>query len=239
VGRSGDQLNETVIRHVIQHDLRKRSRRKINQNLLEEIFRISCRYAGDSDGQTGFIPDLRWALGADYTWQQVLAHLHLLDDSLLICLVEPLGNRQQNEGSKICLCDHALRASWLQEIIPLTPEALQHSQHLSDQAGRIAESIVGNYLRSIPSLDLAWHPHRSSIEPEVDFILTVGEHRIPLEVKYRQQIDWLRDTKGMRFFLEKAVYNAPFNLLITLTDDVTILDPRLVTLPLSSLLLMR
>jgi predicted AAA+ superfamily ATPase len=170
-----------------------------------------------------------------------LTYLHLLEDALLISLVEPLEIRRKKQKGqpKICLCDHALRASWLQESIPLTPEALQRSPHLSDQAGRLAESIVGYYFRSIPSLDLAWHPHRSSVEPEVDFILTVGEHRIPLEVKYRQQIDWLRDTKGMRFFLEKAVYNAPFGILVTLTDDVTVLDPRIVTLPLSSMLLMR
>ncbi|MCI0698499.1 AAA family ATPase [candidate division KSB1 bacterium] len=237
-----DQLNETVIRRVIHHDLRKSTHgRKRDPSLLEEIFRISCRYIGEEAGPSAFIPDLRWALGTDYTWQQVLTYRNLLDDALLIRLVEPLEIRRKKQKgyAKICLCDHALRASWLQEVIPLTPEDLQRSPHLSDLAGRIAESIIGYYLHSIPSLDIAWHPHRSSVEPEVDFILTVGEHRIPLEVKYRQQIDWLRDTKGMRFFLEKAVYNAPFGILVTLTDDVTVLDPRIVTLPLSSLLLMR
>jgi predicted AAA+ superfamily ATPase len=237
-----DQLNETVIRRVIHHDLRKsKYGRQRDPSLLEEIFRICCRYIGEEAGPSAFIPDLHWALSTDYTWPQVLKYLDLLDDSLLIRLVEPLEiRRKKPKGyAKLCLCDHALRASWYQEIIPLTPEALQRSPHLSDLAGRIAESVVGYYLRTIPSLDLAWHPHRSSVEPEVDFILTVGEHRIPLEVKYRQQIDWLRDTKGMRFFLEKAVYNAPFGILVTLTDDVTVLDPRIVALPLSSLLLMR
>jgi predicted AAA+ superfamily ATPase len=237
-----DQLNETVIRRVIHHDLRKsKYGRQRDPSLLEEIFRICCRYIGEEAGPSAFIPDLHWALSTDYTWPQVLKYLDLLDGSLLIRLVEPLEiRRKKPKGyAKLCLCDHALRASWYQEIIPLTPEALQRSPHLSDLAGRIAESVVGYYLRTIPSLDLAWHPHRSSVEPEVDFILTVGEHRIPLEVKYRQQIDWLRDTKGMRFFLEKAAYNAPFGILVTLTDDVTVTDPRIVALPLSSLLLMR
>lgn len=42
-----DQLNETVIRRVIQHDLRIGERgKKRDQNLLEEVFRLSCRYAG-------------------------------------------------------------------------------------------------------------------------------------------------------------------------------------------------
>jgi predicted AAA+ superfamily ATPase len=237
-----DQLNETVIRRVIHHDLRKTRRgRKIDQNLLEEIFRISCRYTGEAAGPSAFIPDLRWALGTDYTWPQVLKYLDLLGDALLIRLVEPLEIRRKKRtgGLKICLCDHALRASWLQEIIPLTPEELQRSPHLSDQAGHLAESIVGYYLSCIPSLDMAWYPQRSLPEPEVDFILTVGDHRIPLEVKYRQQIDAMRDTKGMRLFLEKAVYNAPFGILVTLADDVKIIDPRIIALPLSSLLLMR
>jgi len=234
-----DQLNETVIRRVIHHDLRKSGRGpKRDHNLFEEIFRISCRYTGEAAGPSAYIPDLRWALGADYTWPQVLKYLDLLDDSLLIRLIEPLGNRK-NANAKICLCDHALRASWLQEIIPLAPEELQRSPHLSDQAGHLAESIVGYYLAGIPSLDIAWYPQRSLPEPEVDFILTVGTHRIPLEVKYRRQIDALRDTKGMRVFLEKAAYNAPFGILVTLTDEVSILDPRIIALPLSSLLLMR
>jgi hypothetical protein len=70
-------------------------------------------------------------------------------------------------------------------------------------------------------------------------MITVGEHRIPLEVKYRQHIDEHRDTLGLRAFIEKTVYHAPFGVLITLSDDVSIADPRIVALPLSSLLLVR
>jgi predicted AAA+ superfamily ATPase len=77
------------------------------------------------------------------------------------------------------------------------------------------------------------------VEPEVDFVITVGGHRIPIEVKYRQRIDEHRDTLGLRAFIEKTIYNAPFGLLITLSDDVSIADPRIIALPLSSLLLMR
>ena len=44
-----DQLNETVIRRVIQHDLRLGDRgRRRDENLLEEVFRLCCRYAGQS-----------------------------------------------------------------------------------------------------------------------------------------------------------------------------------------------
>lgn len=41
-----DYLNETIIRCVIQHDLRLGEYgRKRDQNLLEELFRLACRYA--------------------------------------------------------------------------------------------------------------------------------------------------------------------------------------------------
>jgi hypothetical protein len=47
------------------------------------------------------------------------------------------------------------------------------------------------------------------------------------------------DTRGLRSFVERAVYNAPFGILVTLTDEPATDDPRLVSLPLSTLLLMR
>ena len=136
------------------------------------------------------------------------------------------------------MCDHSLRTSWLQEIIPLTLDGLQTGPHLSNLAGHLAESIAGYFLATIPGLDIAWFPERG-IEPEVDFVITVGEHRIPLEIKYRQRLDPHRDTLGLRAFLEKTIYNAPFGILVTLSDDVAVADPRIVTLPLASLLLMR
>ena len=236
-----DQLNETVIRRVIQHDLRVGERgRKRDQSLLEEVFRLSCRYAGQSPGQPIFVNELRSALSANVGWQRILAYLRFLNDTLLIRLIDPLELRlKRRKGQpKICLCDHSLRASWLQEIIPITPDGLQRSPHLSDLAGHAAESIAGYFLSSIPGLDLAWFPERGA-EPEVDLVITIGEHRIPLEIKYRQHIDGHRDTLGLRAFIGKTVYNAPFGVLVTLSDEATVADPRIVALPLSSLLLMR
>lgn len=120
----------------------------------------------------------------------------------------------------------------------MTPNGLQHSPHLGNLAGYMAESITGSFLGSIPGLDLAWFPERGA-GPEVDFVITVGEHRIPLEIKYRQRTDGHRDTLGLRAFIEKTVYNAPFGVLVTLFDEAEVTDPRIVALPLSSLLLMR
>jgi predicted AAA+ superfamily ATPase len=125
----------------------------------------------------------------------------------------------------------------MQESVPLAPDDLAASPHLTDLAGRIAESAAGYFLRSIRGLDVAHFPERGA-EPEVDYVLTIGEQRIPVEVKYRRVIDF-RDTHGLRSFLEKSHYNAPFGVLVTLTDDVIVDDPRIVPIPLSSLLLLR
>jgi len=57
-------------------------------------------------------------------------------------------------------------------------------------------------------------------------------------VKYRENITW-QDTYGVRSFIEKSVYNAPFGIIVTLTDEPATDDPRLVSIPLSTLLLMR
>lgn len=97
---------------------------------------------------------------------------------------------------------------------------------------------MGAYLLSIAGLDLAHFPERKDA-PEVDFVATLGVLRIPIEVKYRRKVDPLRDTEGLRSFLERTVYNAPFGILLTLNDEVEIDDPRIIALPLNSLLIMK
>lgn len=236
-----DQLNETVIQRAIQHDLRMGVRGiKRDAQLLEEVFRLACRYAGQSPGQAVYTSEIRQTLQGNIGWQRILAYLRFLDGAMLIRLVQPLELRlKRRKGNhKLCICDHGLRASWLQEIVPLEPNALMQFSHLRDLAGHLAESVVGYFLGGLPHLDIAHFPERS-LEPEVDFILTVGEQRIPVEVKYREQIDPHRDTLGLRSFIEKAVYNAPFGILVTMHDNVVVPDPRIVAVPLPSLLLLR
>jgi len=236
-----DQLNETVIRRVIQHDLRTGERgRKRDAALLEEVFRLACRYAGQAPSPATFVAEAKQVLQANIGWQRILSYLRFLDSTLLIRLIRPLELRlkRRKGNAKLCIADLGLRASWLEEVVPLHAEGLARTPHLADLAGHLAESVVGAFLSGIPHLDLAWFPERPA-EPEVDYVLTIGEHRIPLEVKYRQRIDPHRDTLGLRSFLEKTHYNAPFGLLVTMTDDVSVPDPRIVTLSLSSLLLLR
>lgn len=236
-----DYLNETVIKRAIQHDLRMGERGvKRDEKLLEEVFRLCCRYAGQCPGQKVFVPEIQQALAGNIGWNRILSYLRFLDGTLLIRLIQPLELRLKRRKSptKICLSDHALRAAWLQEVVPLDPETLSREPHLSDLAGHLAESTLGYFLAAIPNLDLAHFPARGA-EPEVDFVLTVGTRRIPVEVKYRRRIDPHEDTRGIRAFLEKTVYNAPFGLLVTLDDNVAIADPRIIPISLSSLLWLR
>lgn len=237
-----DHLNETVIRRAIQHDLRLGERgRKRDEKLLEEVFRLCCRYAGQTPGQSVFVPEINQSLGGGINWNRILNYLRFLDRTLLIRLIPPMEARLTKKGAKtakVCLCDHALRACWLEEVIPLDEDGLAKDPHLSDMAGHLAESILGYFLASIPNLDVAHVPRRGA-EPEVDFVMTVGTRRIPVEVKYRKRIDPHEDTRGLRAFLEKTVYNAPLGLLVTLRDEVRVQDPRIVTISLSSLLWLR
>jgi predicted AAA+ superfamily ATPase len=121
--------------------------------------------------------------------------------------------------------------------VPLDPAELAVKPELADLAGHIAESVTGYFLGAIPHLDVAHFPERAA-EREVDFVITVGDQRIPIEVKYRNRIS-ADDVRGLQSFIEKPVYRAPFGLLITRSDERASDDPRIVSLPLSSLLFMR
>lgn len=234
-------LNETVIKRAIQHDLRLGPRgQKRDEKLLEEVFRLCCRYVGQCPGQSVLVPEIQAALGGHIGWNRILNYLRFLDGTMLIRLINPLELRLKRRlaPAKVCLCDHALRASWLQEMIPLDPAKLATEPHLTDLAGHLAESVLGYFLASIPQLEVAHFPARGA-EPEVDFVITIGTHRIPLEVKYRKRIDSHQDTLGLRAFLEKTVYNAPLGLLVTLEDNVTVTDPRIIPISLSTFLWLR
>lgn len=236
------QLNETVIQRVIRHDLRVGERgRKRDETLLEELFRLCCRYAGQSPGVELLAREIHRALNANVGAQKVRSYLDFLDRTLLLRLVRPLELRlKRTRGApKLCLADHGLRASWLQEVVPIAPESLASQPELSDLAGRLVESIVGSYLMTLGGVALTHFPERPG-EPEVDFVLTVGTQRIPIEVKYRRRIDPQADTEGLRSFIEKVVYRAPFGILIAQDDERPLVDdPRIVVLSLSNLLLLR
>jgi predicted AAA+ superfamily ATPase len=240
-----DQLNETVIKRVVQHDLRIGERgRKRDPDLLEALFRVVCRYAGQAPAIASIAQEIRDSMRANFGDQRARYYLKFLADSLLVRTIEPLEIRlKKRRGSpKLCLADHALRASWLHEIIPLVPSELARQSHLSTLSGHIAESIVGATLCTISGLDVNHKPEfkkGSKSEPEVDFVLTIGTKRIPIEVKYQARLDPIRDILGLQAFMNKPANSAPFGIVVTQIDTDHKFDNHIVALPLSTLLLLR
>ena len=235
-----DLLQETVIRRVIQHDLLNGEGRRRDAALLEALLQLACRYAGLAPAVSELAEQVGLSLNAPIDGRRVTRYLSLLADTLLVRLVPPLDIRMRKNrgGVKLCLADHALRACWLQEQVPLSPNALAERPELTTQAGHLAESVFGSAACTIAGLDIAHLPARSA-DREVDFVLTVGVRRVPVEIKYQRRIDQHRDTLGLRSFLEKTVNNAPFGVLITQDASGVVDDPRIVSLPLSTFLLLR
>jgi predicted AAA+ superfamily ATPase len=233
-----NQIQETVIQRAIIHDFKAgKKAKKRDRLLMQEVFRLACRYAGQTPGEPVMVQQVSRALGKT-GWRQILNYLELLDDMLLVKLIDPLELRlKKNVGyDKICLCDPMLRASWLREAVPLDDQALSESPAATDLAGHMAESVAGYYLASIFGISLFHFPKRAT-EPEVDFVLIVGDQRIPIEVKYQSSLNE-NDTAGLRAFIEKTAYNALFGILVTRHEKFQSRDPRIVTLPLSTLLML-
>jgi hypothetical protein len=234
-----DQLNETVIKRVIQHDLRLSGKgRKKDPLLLEELFRICCRYAGQAPSIEKITKEVQSTLNANIGPQRVRTYLKFLSETLLIRLIQPLEIRlkKKNSDYKICLADHGLRSSWLQEHIPLMFKSDETNQDIATIAGFLAESIVGAVFSNIGGLNLSYLPAKNN-EPEVDFVISIGDQRIPIEVKYRNIIKKEHYT-GLLQFISKPINRAPFGILITKNATVS-LHEKIVTIPLQNLLLLR
>ena len=234
------QLNETVIKRVIQHDLRVGERgRKRDPQLLEEMFRMAARYCGQSPTLSELARQARDTLEANVGVQRVRTYIEFLDSSLLVRTVKPLELRlKKRQGApKFCLSDHAVRAAWLDEVIPIAPKALDEDPTRSDLAGRIAESCVGYFFASL-DIPVSHLPARRG-EPEVDFVITAGDHRIPVEVKYQKRIDPVRDVAGLQTFISKPANRAPIGVLVIRDDTKLDLPPNIVAVPLKTLLLAR
>ncbi len=236
-----NQLNEMAIRRVVQQDLRVGLDRgqKRDAGLLFEIFRLGCRYVGQAPTLGTLQRELWEVFDQDVSTSKLREYLDFLDHALLLRSVRPLElrTRRTRGASKLCLADHGLRASFLGELVPLSSAASAESAHMRDLAGRVAESIVGITLLGLSGLQVDHLPARRD-EPEVDFVITVGTRRIPIEVKYRRQLRGSGVTQGLRSFLSRETYNAGFGVLVTQGDEPNP-SPDIVALPLSSLLLVR
>ena len=84
---------------------------------------------------------------------------------------------------------------------------------VSKKACRNAESY---FLAGIPDLSVSWFPPRGN-EPEVDFILTIGTRRIPIEVKYTAN-PAPSDARGVERFLARFPRLARRGLVVCRVD---------------------
>jgi len=237
-----EQLRTTVIERVILHDLRvgEQKGKKRDPRLLEEIFRLGCRYSGQYPNPAKLADEVKRALQGNIGAQRVLYYLRFLDQTMLVKLVPPLEIKlKRRKGyDKICLCDHGLRKAWLDEPVPLDPAGLDRDPDAATLAGHLAEGAIGYYLGEFPEWDLSHFPART-VEPEVDFVITTGDRRIPVEVKYTKRIDPVNDTEALKRFLEKSSNRASFGILVTREDTEPDPDPRIIRIPASSLLLLK
>lgn len=235
-------LRETVINRVIQKDLQVGEKRKSKRDprLLEETFRLGSRYSGQYPNPAKLADEVKRSLQGNIGSQRVMHYLRFLDQSMLLKLVAPLEIKlKRRKGhDKICLCDHGLRKAWLNEAVPLDPRGLDADPDSATLAGHLIEGAIGYFLGDIPEIALNHFPART-LEPEVDFVITAGDMRIPVEIKYRKRLDPIDDTEGLKRFMEKSGNRSSFGLLVTREDGEPDPDPRIVRLPASSLMLMR
>lgn len=214
LGLLRQQIVDTAVTRTIEHDIQSRDV-KLDQRFLREIFRLLCRYAGQSVRSRRLAEELSGLLDANVAEQRVEQACQFFADSMLIHRVPALEilQRKQVHAPKTCLCDNFLRNAVLQEHTPLDPEELvDRDEAVAGIAGHLVESVLGYYLCGIEGADLAWYPARGN-EREVDFILTLGTRRIPIEVKYRRDVH--HAGKGIDAFCAKPAHEAPFGLMVT------------------------
>jgi predicted AAA+ superfamily ATPase len=226
-------LYDTVVNRTIDHDLKASigvGRGGQNSSLLRKTFKAICKYTGQDIAIRTIAQEVQ-----DNTLQnpkpgQIKDIIDFFTDSLLINVIESFEHRlrRTKDRVRICLCDHAIRASWLKERIPLYGNNVN-----ADLAGHIIESIIGNYLSTVEGLAISFLAPTKS-EGEVDLIMGIGDMHIPIEMKYQNNP---KVTSGIKVFMSKRTNNAPFGIIITKGDSWVKDD--LVAIPAKQFLLLK
>jgi predicted AAA+ superfamily ATPase len=226
-------LYDTVVNRTIDHDLKASigvGRGGQNNSLLRKTFRTICKYAGQSITIEKIAQELQNNVSATLKPSQIRNFIDFFVDSLLINVIEPLehGLKRAKNSVRICLCDHAIRASWLHEPIPLYDNNINPTL-----AGHLMESIIGNYLSTVEGLGISFVAPTEN-EREVDLVMGIGDMHIPIEIKYRNTP---KDIGGIKEFMAKKHNNAPFGIIIT-KEDSWVKD-NLVAIPAKQFLLLK
>lgn len=232
------QLVEDVVNKSIDTDpVRVSPRQLLDRPVIREVFRLLCRYAGQAVAKQQFSDQIGALLGRGVRHAHVEEATEFLDDAMLIHRIKPLEvlQKKQQNPSKITLCDHFVRNAWLKETIPVDPRELAKlNPAVACMAGHLVESIVGYKLKGIPGVELTWFPQRPK-EPEVDFVLTLGVKRVPVEVKYQATLR-PGDCAAAAEFCSRPQYEARFGLIVT-QDQAGKIGEHCIAVPASHLLL--
>lgn len=150
---------------------------------------------------------------------------------MLVRIIKPVEHRLKDarERVKICLCDHALRRATLGEYVSL----VEGNSATNDLVGSLVEGMIGAYLSLFSKIYLNYLPSKEA-EDEVDFVITLGSIRIPIEVKYQNNPTVSR---GIKQYLEKPEHNAKFGLL--LTKNTYWVKGNIIAIPVKNFLLLR
>jgi len=237
------QFADTIVKRTLDRDMKAGSSgQRRRAEVVDETFKRVCRHAGRGISLGKIREEVAQVLGPGVPDGSVRDAIRFLSDALLVCQVAPLEalSKRQAHPSKLCLSDHIVREALLQEMTPISPSGLlEVDETVATTAGFLIESSIGYYLKSIPGLGVSWlPPHNHNKEPEIDFVLTIGLRRIPVEVKYRRRQSRSADMAGLKWFCGEAKYNAPFGLLITQELSGS-LDETIVALPAYALLSLR
>lgn len=227
-----------VVKRTLEHDLKAGpGGRNRDPAILEETFRQVCRYSGQDIKPARIREEVQNLLGSGVREQAVADALRFFSDALLLHKIPPLEAlaKKQSHAPKLCLCDHFVRQSLLQEQIPLSPRRLARAhQSVSTLAGHLIESDIGYFLKGIGGVDVSWFPKRHN-EPEVDFVLTIGMQRIPIEIKYCRRKPSRNELEGIKAFCSQSKYNATFGLLVT-QDLAGVIDDCVIAIPAPTLM---
>lgn len=233
-------INEVIVKTIEYDPEHARRTSPLEPSLIKEVFRMVCRYAGQAVRSKRLADELGQILQSPIQNKRVDEAVDFLENSLLIHRTPPLQMlaKKQQSPHKLCVCDHFVRNGFLQETVPIDPNSLADcDEAISTQAGHVIESIVGYFLRGIPGLETAWFPERQS-EPEVDFVLSVGTTRLPVEIKYRRSKPAKVDLAGIEAFCQKKAYQARFGIVITQSHAGDI-NSNALAVPASTFLLLR
>ncbi len=234
-----ERINENVVQRMLRHDLQESLLHPdLDPQLLSLVFSLACRYAGQAPSYSSLAKQVNRPFD-DVDAPQVANCMDFLDNTMIVRLIHPLAFRLQHteQRPKICLADHTIRATQLDEPVPLASGQLTDDPNLATIAGHLAKSTFGAALADAPSLSIHHQPQRGSTA-EIDYIIRVGDHRVPVEVKYQRNVDLDRDTRALREFIAEPANRATFGIVITRTDVATPEGSNIVAVPLSTFLLL-